>query len=167
MKLIATLTDKNFTDSETRSASEPRITVRTILLNEAGKIALMYTSKYNLYSFPGGGVDEGETLEEALRREVLEETGCYCEIVAELGYIYENRGSMDYTQESYYYITKKLGEAISPILTEDEVNNGTSYNWYTIEEVDRLLMISAHETMQQKFLQARDIAVLKEFFQCY
>jgi hypothetical protein len=43
------------------------------------------------------------------------------------------------------------------------VNNGTSYAWYEINEVMNLLMLTAHETLQQKYLQARDLAVLEEY----
>jgi 8-oxo-dGTP pyrophosphatase MutT (NUDIX family) len=39
------------------------------------KILLLFTERYNDYSFPGGGIDEGESIEQALRREMLEETG--------------------------------------------------------------------------------------------
>lgn len=163
MKLIKTITDKCFIDSDIISESKPRRTVRTILKNEEDKIALMYMAKYNIYMFPGGGIEDGEGLEEALRREILEETGCSCRIIKELGYIYENRGALDYTQESFYYITEKIGEQAEVMLTEDEEENMTSYNWYSIEEAHERLLNSAHETLQQKFLQARDLAVLDEY----
>lgn len=134
MKLIKSLTDKCFIDSDIISESKPRRTVRTILKNEEDKIALMYIAKYNIYMFPGGGIEDGEGLEEALRREILEETGCSCRIIKELGYIYENRGALDYTQESFYYVTEKIGEQAEVMLTEDEEENMTSYNWYSFEE---------------------------------
>lgn len=113
--------------------------------------------------FPGGGIEDGEGLEEALRREILEETGCSCRIIKELGYIYENRGALDYTQESFYYVTEKIGEQAEVMLTEDEEENMTSYNWYSIEEAHERLLNSLHETLQQKFLQARDLAILDEY----
>lgn len=163
MKLIRSITDKCFIDSDIISESKPRRTVRTILKNEEDKIALMYMAKYKVYLFPGGGIEEGESLEEALRREILEETGCTCKIIKELGYIYENRGALDYTQESYYYITEKIGEQVDLKLTKDEEENITSYNWYTVEEAHECLLNSSHETLQQKFLQARDLAVLDEY----
>ncbi len=163
MKLIKSITDKCFIDSDIISESKPRRTVRTILKNEEDKIALMYMAKHKVYLFPGGGIEDGESLEEALRREVLEETGCSCRIIKELGYIYENRGVLNYTQESFYYVTEKTGEQVDIKLTKDEEDSMTSYNWYCIEEAHERLLNSAHETLQQKFLQARDLAVLDEY----
>ncbi|MDD5396539.1 MAG: NUDIX domain-containing protein [Candidatus Moranbacteria bacterium] len=45
---------------------------------ENGKILL--SKQWDGYDFPGGGMDIGETIEEALKREVMEETGIEIEI---------------------------------------------------------------------------------------
>ena len=40
-----------------------------------GKILVTYDKKHNQYTFIGGGIDEGETKHDTLRREFLEEVG--------------------------------------------------------------------------------------------
>lgn len=56
----------------------------------------MHSLKFGLYSLSGGGVEETEEIITALHREVMEETGCSCDKVEELGMVYENRASLDY-----------------------------------------------------------------------
>jgi len=163
MKLIKSITDKCFIDSEISSSVNPRLTARSILRNKDGHIGLIYISKFLVYCFPGGKIEEGESIEDALKREILEETGCTCKITSELGYIYENRGTLDYVQKSFYYVTDLVGEQTKGNLTETEINNGTCFNWYSKTEIYDRLMSSAHETLQQKFLQARDLAVYEEY----
>ena len=51
-----------------------RNAVRAVIFNE-GKILLAHLEKTDEYKFPGGGVKDGESIEEALIREVLEEVG--------------------------------------------------------------------------------------------
>ena len=51
-----------------------REAVRAVIIKEE-KILLIYSEKNGDYKLPGGGVEEGETYEEALIREVEEEAG--------------------------------------------------------------------------------------------
>lgn len=46
-----------------------------------GKVLLITNRRTGKYFFPGGGVDQGERLHDALHREVREETGIQVEIV--------------------------------------------------------------------------------------
>ncbi|MBN2405750.1 MAG: NUDIX domain-containing protein [Coriobacteriia bacterium] len=59
----------------------PRVRVAAVIL--VGSRLLLVRQRMSgepYYLLPGGGVDHGETLEQALRREVLEETGLECVI---------------------------------------------------------------------------------------
>lgn len=46
-----------------------------IVLGDAGTIAMVRNRKGTLWFFPKGHIDEGESLEDAARREIAEETG--------------------------------------------------------------------------------------------
>ena len=77
MKLIAEITDREILGTGGSSSAAPRYTARAVLKN-GGLYAVMYAEKFGLYSLPGGGVDDGEDVLTALKREILEETGCTC-----------------------------------------------------------------------------------------
>jgi 8-oxo-dGTP diphosphatase len=56
-----------------------RIAVSALIFNE-GKVLLAHRRDIDWWNLPGGGMEEGETVEESLRREVFEETGLEVEI---------------------------------------------------------------------------------------
>ncbi len=73
MKLICELNDKIILGQDGRSNKEPRLTARAIVKNQDGLYAVMYAEKFKLHSLPGGGVEDGEDVLTALRREVYAE----------------------------------------------------------------------------------------------
>ena len=61
---------------EFEAAHPPVITVGALIFNGAGEVLMIRTHKWsNLWGIPGGKVKWGEPSEEALRREIKEETG--------------------------------------------------------------------------------------------
>ena len=120
MKLLRKLTDKDFGGTNDISYANPEIYVRAVLLDENDNIALMYMPKFkhnnlnDFYVLPGGGGEANENLEEALKREMLEETGCRFNIIEELGYFEENSAKGDFARTTYYYLVEIAGKKDSP-----------------------------------------------------
>ena len=165
MKLIAEITDKEILGKDGLSSAEPRYTARAIVKN-GDLYAVISSEKFHPYSLPGGGIDDGEDIITALKREILEETGCTCKKIFELGMVKENRASADYTQCSYYYVVEaiSIGE---PHFTEAETNSGTALQWYTLPEMIKRINSIKPTTYQQQYLKARDIAALNEYVSCF
>lgn len=62
-------------------ACEPRIRVAAVLLHQGRIVLVRHQRGDEVYHLlPGGGVEAGETLEQALLREVREETGLECRL---------------------------------------------------------------------------------------
>ncbi len=60
----------------------PEPTVGGLVVNEEGKILLVKSHKwFNNYTLPGGHIELGETMVEAVRREVKEEVGLDVEVL--------------------------------------------------------------------------------------
>jgi len=162
LKHLLTITDKDITGSEKLSTAEPRIAVNAVLFDADDNIAICYMGKFNLHTLPGGGVESDEDLHTALKREILEETGCRCEIIVELGQIFENRFEHDFTQVRSYYITRVVGEKDSLQLTDEEIAANTTVIWLSVEQALKTISEKTHDNYQRKFIQKRDIAVLTE-----
>jgi len=99
-----------------------RNAVRAIILKE-NIILMVLLGKTNEYKFPGGGIEENETIEEALKREVLEEIGCnIVKVVKKIGIITEYAIAMEdknkiFQMNSEYYSVeidnKKVGQKLN------------------------------------------------------
>lgn len=123
MKLIKFFDDCNYNDNW---KIEKRIACRAIYYKDS-KVAMVKSEKHQYYKFPGGGVEQGETNEEALIRETLEETGMIIkkETIQPFGYTIEKRKSIFddsiFLQYSYYYLVDIEDELQKPHLVDYEI----------------------------------------------
>jgi len=102
--------DKNLLNFD-KSKIVLRNAVRAIILKE-NNILMVHLEKTNEYKFPGGGVEKNETVEEALKREVLEETGCNVNktnekigIITEYAIAMENKNNIFKMISEYYSVS--------------------------------------------------------------
>lgn len=89
-----------------------RYVVRGIILDQNNKIALnklhgfdIFGSR-NYYETPGGGKKDKETIEEALHRELKEETGYLVDIISELGLVEDDYNLIHRHNKNYYFLCK-------------------------------------------------------------
>lgn len=75
------------------------------ILIEDGRVALMerHRSGRHYFTFPGGGVDPGETAEQAVVREMEEETGLHVVVKQKLGEVWFQGNRQD------YFLVESLG----------------------------------------------------------
>ena len=79
-----------------------RLAVCAVVVNQQGQVLLGLRTEDKLLCLPGGKVEEGETLREALKREIFEETG----ILAD-GFIPINAEEDDEFVCIYYFCTTR------------------------------------------------------------
>ncbi|ASM49036.1 hypothetical protein PESP_a0843 [Pseudoalteromonas espejiana DSM 9414] len=140
-----------------------RRTGRAIVIKNA-KILLMYTNRYEDYSLPGGGVDEGETLEQGLIRELNEETGAQnIQVIKPFGLYEEYRpwykDDFDIIHiQSYCYICDidtTLGQAK---LEHYEVQNGMTPKWVNIHDA------IAHNERTMSLSEKQGLSIIRETY---
>ena len=118
-----------------------RPTVRGIIEKD-GKLGLVYEAEGDYYGFPGGGIEDGETYEEALIREVEEETGLLVlpESITEYGGALRLNKSTRFPetvfeQENFYFKCRVREEIGNQNLQEGE--EGFELAFVTPEEARR------------------------------
>jgi ADP-ribose pyrophosphatase YjhB (NUDIX family) len=136
------------------------------LLFRGDKLAMLFVSKHNYHKLPGGGIDAGETIHEALTRELLEETGWNSRVTDDLGVTIEYRDKIEQLQISYAYVAEAIGSPQEIHLTEKEQSEGFSLVWMDIHDVLRVMKLQdTPESYSGVFIQKRDLAILEFYLQ--
>ncbi len=164
--VILTL-DQRDTDSnvsaENRANYRLRYAARAVLKDEFGKVALMYAGQRQYYKLPGGGIDDGEKISEAMARELMEETGCKAEVIGEIGIVEEWRDYDELHQISYAFTATKTEQVGDPDFTQSELDEGFEVRWIdSLNEAMQLVEAhSSHENVEVRFMAQRDAAILR------
>jgi 8-oxo-dGTP pyrophosphatase MutT (NUDIX family) len=113
-----------------------RYSSRIILLDEQGRVLLFRTNMYPrpLWITPGGGLEPGESHEDAARRELWEETG----VVAELSpCVWVRRRVLDGIDHRQRFYVARL-PAGARVTTENFVGDDhmmVEHRWWSIDEI--------------------------------
>ncbi|WP_426357903.1 NUDIX hydrolase [Pseudocolwellia sp. HL-MZ19] len=116
-----------------------RNAARAIVLN-GEDILLLYTQRYHDYTLPGGGIDDGETHEEGLIRELQEETGAHNVTNIKAFGLYEefrpwHKDDFDIVHmKSYCFVCNIDSELRATNLEDYEINNGMVPVWMNIHQ---------------------------------
>lgn len=99
------------------------------------KIALLNVTKHHYHKLPGGGIEEGESKEDAFKREILEETGAKCEIKDYAGVTIEYRAQEKLLQISYVFLAEVVGEPVEVHFEQSEIDEGFKLEWVPAGEI--------------------------------
>jgi ADP-ribose pyrophosphatase YjhB (NUDIX family) len=141
--ILLVLRDKDiFPDAQDTAGIvwKDRPTGKVVLFNKEGQIALIGNKVNGFFLLPGGGIEPNESVEDGIKRECLEETGCGIEFQNALGVTEDYRARDGKHCTSYGYSAKAItyGE---PTLTDSEADIGAYVKWLSLSEAVKLLAL--------------------------
>lgn len=130
---------------------EKRISSRAVII-ENGKVLTIFRRKTKngvteeYYVVPGGGIEDGETLEENVKRELSEELNVEIEIIGYLGTI-----EYDTNIANFFHCNIINGK---PKLGGEELDRMTDDNYYEVRFVDINKLDEIEFSAKEKVYQA-------------
>lgn len=143
-----------------------RTAVRSIIVR-GNSVAMVKSRTKGFYQFPGGGIDPGETHEQALIRETLEEVGLtvMSHTIRPLGIVKEVRASQFaaqtiFDQTSYYYFADAEDKVHEQVLEDYEKDLGYTLEWVDMDKARQFnLKLCRSHNYRSKFV-LRDAEIL-------
>ncbi|MFH0770735.1 MAG: NUDIX domain-containing protein [Candidatus Peregrinibacteria bacterium] len=130
----------------------PEPTVGALIVNPEGKIFLMASPKWKgKYVIPGGHVELGETLEDALRREVKEETNLDIFDIKFLAFLEFIYGPGFEERKHFLFFDYTCKTQTTKVQLNEE---GTNFVWVTSEEALKLPVESNTEIIIRRYVES-------------
>ena len=163
MRLLFTIDTKDY-DPEGKAFVRP--SARCIAIRE-GRVAMVYSRKYDYYKFPGGGMEAGETREQALIRETAEEAGLEVlpDSIQPYGYVHraeksDQPGEAHFIQDNFYYLCRTEPQSGRQNLDDYEAEEGFILTWVEPETAIAVNRKREHGPKNQNMLE-REAKVLE------
>ncbi len=150
MELLKEVSDGLIPSKKILEDFKDRKAARAVLLDDKNRVALIFIPEHNHHKLPGGGLKEGETLQEGLHRKLLEDTGCKADVIGEIGMVVEYRHEYKLNQCSYGFMARVSGE-----------KNGQSIKWVSINEALELLEKDSPSNYEGGFIVKRELGFLR------
>lgn len=150
-----------------------RPSARAIIIKD-GRIAMIYSKKYNYYKFPGGGIEAAESTEDALVREVLEETGL-CVIrnsIQEYGQVHRvQKGTKEdiFIQDNYYFLCCVKEDLEQQSLDKYEAEEGFTLEFlepHLAIDVNRETILDDNQAMLEREARVLELLIQEGYFEC-
>ncbi|MBR5647339.1 NUDIX domain-containing protein [Candidatus Saccharibacteria bacterium] len=146
-----------------------RPSVRGIILDEDGNVAMIYSQKLHFYKFPGGGVEGDETQLQTLAREIKEETGMTLvpESAKEFGEVSKIQSGDDpnedyiHIQQNYYYTCRVEEKINEQDLDDDEKKLDFVLKFVPVDEAIKANAAFKNENKFLEQMAERDRRVLE------
>lgn len=155
-------------DYDVNGTSFSRPSARGIIIQD-GKIAMVHSLKYNYYKFPGGGIEQEEKQEEALIREVQEETGLVVipETICKYGMVHRiQKGDYEdvFIQDNYYFMCDIESVVEVQKLDKYEEEEGFTLEFVTPEQIIQTNRL-CNDINADKIMLKREIKVIETLIQ--
>lgn len=123
--------------------------VGAIVYDDQGRILLLKSPNWESYIVPGGGMKQGETEEQTLRREVKEEVGIeICDLVK----VHERVGSPDseyVNKRTGFHFISFFAKALHTNVTPSE--DVSEYDWFSVDEALKLPLAGKLKELVKQF----------------
>lgn len=149
---------------------------RAILINSNNEVLMCYSNGLQHYEFPGGHLEENETLEEGLKREILEETGVTIDakkinLFYAIKYYcknYHNSGK-NRLVEIYYYVVycDYIYEDSKRQLDTNEIIQDYECQYINVDELKNILIENKKTTKENNSALDDMLLIWDEFLKIY
>jgi len=134
-----------------------RINGRAIII-DGDEVLLMFRRKvnegkiYEYYAIPGGGKENGETIEQCIQREILEEFSLKVEVKDYLGKVEDDKNI------GYIYLTDIISGELK--LGGEELEHNKETNYYEprrikLSEIDNINLLEENKELIRKAISIR------------